>query len=411
MADIRRRTRHKYHYAIRYTSQNKQAIIANKMSEQVLNGNSSSFWANVTKVKGAKTNIPTTVDTSVGNKDICELFAEKYETLYNLVPYNDTEMGELLIQVDNSIKNKFRSAGDMVFDKITVDTITKGISALKKYKTDIDTGHSTNHLIHGDHMLNVLLSFLFNSMLNHGVVPNGMMSGTIIPIPKNKLKSLNDSNNYRGITLSSILGKLFDNIILQNILNTSDLQFGFKNECSTTYCTFVLEEVIQYYKNNKTDVYVMMLDASKAFDRVGYVKLLSLLLERGLCPVICRLLIYMYTNQSLCVKWDTEISKKFSVQNGVKQGGILSPIMFTVYMDVLLLYLKKANLGCHIGDLFMGALGYADDVVIIAPTVCSLKSMLLICDDFGKEFHVKFNSNQFLHYPCTTNTIVDNCQI
>ena len=222
------------------------------------------------------------------------------------------------------------------------------------------------------------------------------MGGTIIPIPKNKLKSLNDSNNYRGITLSSILGKLFDNIILQNnksILNTSDLQFGFKTECSTTYCTFVLEEVIQYYKNNKTNVYIMMLHASKAFDRVEYVKLFSLLLKRGLCPVICRLLIYMYTNQSLCVKWATEISRKFSVRNGVKQGGILSPIMFTVYIDVLL-NLKKANLGCYIGDLFMGALGYADDV-IIAPTVCSLKSMLRICDDFGKEFHVKFNSNKY----------------
>ena len=80
----------------------------------------------------------------------------------------------------------------------------------------------------------------------------------------------------------------------------------------------MLEEVIQYYKSNKTDVYVMMLDASKAFDRVEYVKLFSLLLKRGLCPVICRLLIYMYTNQSLCVKWDTEISRKFSVQNGAK---------------------------------------------------------------------------------------------
>ena len=97
VADIRRRTRYKYHYAIRYTSQNKQAIIAYKMAEQVLNGNFSSFWANVRIVKGAKTNIPTTVDTSVGNKDICELFAEKYEALYNSVPYNDTEMGELLI--------------------------------------------------------------------------------------------------------------------------------------------------------------------------------------------------------------------------------------------------------------------------------------------------------------------------
>ena len=147
------------------------------------------------------------------------------------------------------------------------------------------------------------------------------MGVKIIPIPKNKLKSLNDSNNYRGITLSSILGKLLDNIILQNnksILNTSNLQFGFKTEYSTTYCTFVLEEAMQNYKNNKTDVLVMILDANKAFDRVEYVKLFSLLLKRGLCPVICRLLIYMYANQSLCVKWDTEISRIFSIQNGVK---------------------------------------------------------------------------------------------
>ena len=77
-------------------------------------------------------------------------------------------------------------------------------------------------------------------------------------------------------------------------------------------------------------------------------------------------------------------------------------------MDALLLNLEKANLGCHIGDLFMGILGYDDDV-IIAPPVCSLKSVLLICDDFGEEFHVKFNSNkyQFLHYPGTPNTTVD----
>ena len=91
-------------------------------------------------------------------------------------------------------------------------------------------------------MLNIFAnSFMFNSMLNHGFAPNGMMSGILIPIPKNKLKSLNDLNNYRSITLSSIIEKLFDNIIMQNnrnsILNTSDFQFGFKTECSTTYCT------------------------------------------------------------------------------------------------------------------------------------------------------------------------------
>ena len=199
-------------------------------------------------------------------------------------------------------------------NKITISNVIKGISVLKRDKTDIDSGHCTNHLIYSCHKLHVVLTLLFNSMLIHGFAPSGILKGTAIPIPKNKLKSINDSGNYRGITLSSIIGKLLDNIILNRyrmLLNTSEFQFGFKSESSTTQCNFILEEVLQYYKNNNTDVYVMMLDASKAFDHVEYTKLFSLLVNRKLCPVVCRLLLYMYTNQRLCVKWGSQVSREF----------------------------------------------------------------------------------------------------
>ena len=64
-------------------------------------------------------------------------------------------------------------------------------------------------------------------------------------------------------------------------------------------CTFVVNEVIQYYRSKNSDVYVMLLDASKAFDKVRYMKLFNLLCKGGLCPVICCLLLYMYTNQTM----------------------------------------------------------------------------------------------------------------
>ena len=74
--------------------------------------------------------------------------------------------------------------------------------------------------------------------------------------------------------MSSVLLKVFDKIVLHsNVLFTSDVQYGFKKKYSTTQCTFVLEEIIQYYKNMNSSVYLLMIDASKAFDRVNYVKL------------------------------------------------------------------------------------------------------------------------------------------
>ena len=106
----------------------------------------------------------------------------------------------------------------------------------------------------------------------HGYVPKAFLMSKIVPISKSLKNSANDINNYRGITLSSVSQKVFDkilNIIHSNVLSTSDMQYGFKKKHSTTQCTFVLEEVIQYYKNRNSSVYLQMLDASKAFDRVN----------------------------------------------------------------------------------------------------------------------------------------------
>ena len=108
---------------------------------------------------------------------------------------------------------------------------------------------------------------------------------------------------------------------------SSQLQFGFKKGLSTTQCTFSMLEVIDYYNVNKSSVCSLQLDASKAFDRVNYCKLFAELLKRNICPLLLRLLLFMYTRQSLRVKWGNTVSSEFTVSNGVKQGGVLSPIL------------------------------------------------------------------------------------
>ena len=234
-------------------------------------------------------------------------------------------------------------------------------------------------------------------MLHHGYVAPNLRLATIIPIVKDKTESMNDSNNYRGIALSSILSKLLDKVIIQSHkvhLGSSDLQFGYKEKSSTSQCTFVVEEIIHYYRSNESNVFATFLDASKAFDRVRFDKLFELLIDKGVCSVVARLLAFMYCNQECRVKWCYEVSHNFRVCNGVKQGGVLSPLLFNIYIDVLLERLAKSGQGCHVGKMFAGCLEYADDVVLLSPTVDALENMLKICEKYSVDFSIKFNTSK-----------------
>ena len=80
----------------------------------------------------------------------------------------------------------------------------------------------------------------------------------------------------------------------------------------------------------------------------------------------------MYTRQRMRAVWNGSASVSFFIENGVKQGGILSPILFCVYIDELLNCLIEPKLGCHIGHVSYSALGYADDVGLLTPSVQAL---------------------------------------
>ncbi len=104
-------------------------------------------------------------------------------------------------------------------------------TCLDRYEKSIYERLYSDHLINGCDSLYVYLTMIFNAMLIHGISPESMLLGTMIPIPKNKRQSLCNSDNYRAIALSSIIGKILDWIILikeEQSLSSSSLQFGFK---------------------------------------------------------------------------------------------------------------------------------------------------------------------------------------
>ena len=227
--------------------------------------------------------------------------------------------------------------------------------------------------IHGSDSLYAFIAMLFNVMLLHGTLPNDFCVSILIPIPKGSRVDVRKPRNYREIALSSILCKIFDNIFItsqRNLINTSDLQFGYKSKCSTIMCSTLVIETIQYFTQMQSPVCVLFIDASKACDRLCHIKVFTILSERNMCPLIRRLLFNLHGNQQFQIRWNNCLSNMYNMTNGVKKGAVLSPILFTMYIDGLFYELKRAGVGCHINGEYAGAFGgYADDMVLLSPSL------------------------------------------
>ena len=122
-------------------------------------------------------------------------------------------------------------------------------------------------------------------------------------------------------------------------LITHDHQFGFKTKHSS--CIFTVKSIIKYYTGHNTPVYTCFFYASKAFDRVNHWALFTKLINSGISPIIVRILVFWYQIQQFCIKWCGSTSHFFTISKGVRQGGILSPKIFALYMNGLTDELSK----------------------------------------------------------------------
>ena len=94
------------------------------------------------------------------------------------------------------------------------------------------------------------------------------------------------------------------------------------------------------------------------------------------------------------VKWKSCLSDSFNVLNGIKQGGVISPILFSLYIDKLIDLVHNSNFGCYIGDVPSSIFIYADDIVLLSPTRYGMKQILRLCEEFGVEYGLKFNPDK-----------------
>ena len=167
---------------------------------------------------------------------------------------------------------------------INVEQIVDSVAKLKLGKSDC------SQQIFSDNIMYVYISLLFSCMLVYGSPPAGLLLSTIVPIPKDKRGNRSNSGNYRAIALRNLFFKMFNNIVLAkhyDNLMSDELQFRYKIGASTVLCTALLKETIDYYAERDSDCYMLMLDASKAFDRVEHVRLLHYCVKEHFALLSC----------------------------------------------------------------------------------------------------------------------------
>ncbi|XP_013774922.1 uncharacterized protein LOC106459806 [Limulus polyphemus] len=120
----------------------------------------------------------------------------------------------------------------------------------------------------------------------------------------------------------------------------------------------------------------------------------------------------MHTEQAVWLLWGEILSSSISVSKGVKLGGILSPLLSSIYADMLLTELRNCGQGCYIGRTVAGVFAYADDIILLAPSRTGLLNMLEIAEQIGKDLNIKFNPAkcQFLKFMYPTSVSNDNVE-
>ena len=282
-------------------------------------------------------------------------------------------------------------------NKINPGTLKLCAQKLKPGKRDPVLNVTSDFLMHAPDIVFQLLSICLKGYIIHSCVSECLLISNLVPIIKDKLGDLTSSNNYRSIAISSLIMKLYDLVIInlfEEHLYLDDLQFGYQSGVSTSMCTWLATETIGHFLRNGNELFTCLMDMSKAFDTVQHSQLFKKLLVQGMPPIIVRFILTSHNkDQTANVRWNNEFSNYFNISNGVKQGAILSAILYCVYTNGLFQELRRMKIGCHIGTNYVGVVGYADDLFLMSPTLDGLQDMLIVCEKYAEKHNLKFSTD------------------
>ena len=250
-----------------------------------------------------------------------------------------------------------------------VELVSNVIQKLKRGKAAGLDGLCAEHLVHSHPILSCILYKLFNLIIQRGYVMSAFGESYTVPIPKLtdcRTKSLS-VDDFRGIAISAVISKVFEYCILdrfQSFLSTVDNQFGFKKGLSCSHAIFTVRSLVERFNSGGSTVNLCTIDLSKAFDKVNHYALLIKLMQRNIPIELLSVFEQWFRNCSTCVKWKMVMSSSFKIEYGVRQGSVLSPHLFAIYLnDIVSRFSVNQRLFIVL---------YADDILLLASSLSEL---------------------------------------
>ena len=272
---------------------------------------------------------------------------------------------------------------------ITLNHVIQGRRKLNRNKTADTAGLKAENLNIAPVLTDTLLHNLFLGINSTGHMPEDLCIGAITSIPK-KDKDYSLPSNHRGITVTSTIEKVYENASLIATEQTCptplfDMQFGFSTARSPEMASVIVSEAIANAVHHKEQLYIVFLDASKAFDVVNHVVLADTLNHLVKDPQLAQAVNTAYSDISSYVKWEDIRGTSFPVKQGVRQGGTLSAPLYKLYIHPLLEKLEDSKLGLSLGGAHIGTPTCADDMVLMANNEWDLQAMIDITELFASQ--------------------------
>lgn len=235
---------------------------------------------------------------------------------------------------------------------------------------------------------------IFNKLLNGESIA---WSNKSVIIPLFKKGDKNDVNCYRGITLVNAPDKILAGLMLNRLktwVNQNEIlvenQAGFRKNYSTVDNLFCLDFIVNYlWYQNKKRVYLFFIDFKSAFDRVNRTALFYKLYNIGVSSKFIALLQKLYENTENSVWNGSELANGFKTASGVKQGCMLSPLLFSLFLNDLVEFI---GLGVRIRNLKVNMLLYADDIVFISDDPSKLQLMINRLFEYCQTWSLEVNT-------------------